>query len=106
MWVIDIRHWLDETKSGPGVPQLRLKVKKLSEIITHATSVTAGIPVDEAPKCWRRPNRKPCTGILDIHLNQDTGQIYWKCTVCQDEGVVTGWNGLIWDMSEDPSTTH
>ena len=31
MWVIDIRHWLDETKSGPAVPQLNLKVKKLSE---------------------------------------------------------------------------
>jgi hypothetical protein len=26
MWVIDIRHWLDETQSGPAVPQLRLKV--------------------------------------------------------------------------------
>ncbi len=33
MWVIDIRHWLDETQSGPAVPQLRLKVKKLGEII-------------------------------------------------------------------------
>ena len=38
MWVIDIRHWLDETQSGPAVPQLRLKVKKLGEIIIYATS--------------------------------------------------------------------
>ena len=39
MWVINIQHWLDETMSGPAVPQLGLKVKKISEVITYATSV-------------------------------------------------------------------
>ena len=90
MWIIDIRHWLDETQSGPGLPQLKSKVKKLSEIITYATSLAAGIPAEQPPKCWRRPNRKPCKGTLDIHLDQATSRIYWKCPVCQDEGVVTG----------------
>jgi hypothetical protein len=32
MWIINIQHWLDATKTATGVPQLRLKVKKLSEI--------------------------------------------------------------------------
>jgi hypothetical protein len=66
MWVIDIRHFLDDTQTGPAVPRLKFKVKKLSEIITYATSVAAGIPVDQTPKCWRRPERKPCEGHLDI----------------------------------------
>ena len=30
MWVINIQHWLDETMSGPAVPQLKIKVKNLS----------------------------------------------------------------------------
>lgn len=34
MWIIDIRYWLNEEKSGPVVPQLKLKVKRLAEIIT------------------------------------------------------------------------
>ena len=42
MWVINIQHWLDETMTGPAVPQLKQKIKKLSEIITYATSVAAG----------------------------------------------------------------
>ena len=54
MWVIDIRHWLDEKKSGPAVPQLNLKVKKLSEIITYATSIAAGLSMESIPKCWRK----------------------------------------------------
>jgi hypothetical protein len=38
MWVIDIRHWLNDEQTGPGAPQLRLKVAKLAEIIAYATA--------------------------------------------------------------------
>jgi len=106
MWVIDIQHWLDETMTAPAVPQLKQKVKKLSEIIIYATSVAAGVPTDSVPKCWRRPKRKPCKGILDIHLDQTIHQIHWFCRICGDEGVVTGWKNLIWDMSDRPVEIH
>ena len=103
MWVINIQHWLDETKTEAGVPQLRLKVKKLAEIITYATSMEAGIPTDSTPKCWRRPGRKPCKGVLDIQLDSTTNQIHWYCGNCHDEGLISGWQGLIWDMLNSPS---
>ena len=103
MWVIDIRHWLDETQTGPGVPQLKSKVKKITEIITYATFIETGFSVDSPPKCWRRPNRKPCKGQLDIRLDLIAGRMHWICPICEDEAVVTGWKGLIWDMSIPPS---
>ena len=106
MWVINIQHWLNETKSGPGVPQLRLKVKKLAEILTYATSVAAELATDSIPKCWRRPKRKPCKGELDIQLNHASGQIHWQCNMCGDEGVVTGWEGLVWNMLETPDNVY
>ena len=106
MWVINIQHWLDETKTTAAVPQLRLKVQKLTEIITYATSVVAGMPTDSIPKCWRRPKRKPCKGILDIHIDENLDQIHWYCSICNDEGVVTGWDGLIWDMLDRPVEVH
>lgn len=102
MWVIDIRHWLNETLFGPGVPQLRRKVQKLTEIITYATSIEAGISIDSPPVCWRRPKRMACKGVLAVELDTDTDQIYWECTECGDDGVVTGWRGLIWDMTDCP----
>jgi hypothetical protein len=104
MWVIDIRHWLDESLTGPGLPQLKFKVKKLGEIITYATAKKAGIPLAVQPLCWRKPKRKPCPGELEIRLNPNTEQIHWMCPECGDEGVVTGWAGLIWDMSDCLST--
>jgi hypothetical protein len=99
MWVIDIRHWLDQTRTGPGIPQPRL-VEKLGEIVSYATAIEAGIWVDLEPECWRRPKRKACKGKLDIELDSGTDQIHWRCPECGDEGVVTGWKGLIWDLSD------
>ena len=76
--------------------------KKLTEIITFVTATKAGVPSDSPPKCWRRPKRKPCNGELEIVLTPETGQIHWICPICQDEGVVTGWEDLIWDISNPP----
>ena len=106
MWVINIQHWLDETKSAAAVSQLKSKVKKLAEIITYATSFVADMPTDLIPKCWRRPKRKPCKGNLDIYLEKATNQIHWYCNICGDEGVVTGWEGLIWDMLNRSVKVH
>jgi len=87
MWVIDIRHWLDDTLSGPAVPQLRFKVQKLVEIISYATAKDAGVPFSVQPLCWRKPKRKACPGELEISMNPETEQIHW---VCPDVGM-RGW---------------
>jgi hypothetical protein len=91
MWVIDIRHWLGENLVDAGLPQLRLKVKKLGEIVSYATAIEAGIWVDFEPKCWRRPQRKACKGKLDIDLDSDTDQIHWRCPEC----------GVCWGLRDD-----
>ena len=97
MWRIDLRDWLDESRYGPSKSMLKLKVKKLKEIVVYATSAKADRPAAESPECWRELEDKPCNGTLDIHLDGAGDQIYWKCHQCQDEGVVSGWQGLVWD---------
>ena len=54
MLVVDIRHWLNETTTGPAVPQLKNKVNKLGEIISFVTDIDGNHP---PPKCSRRPGR-------------------------------------------------
>jgi len=100
MWYINIQHWLDETKTGPATPRLKSKVKKITEIITYLTSEMTGIHVDTPPMCWRRPGRRPCPGLLDVSFDPETGQIVWFCDECGDEGAISGWEGLIWDMTD------
>ena len=43
MWVINIQHWLDETKTAAAVPQLRSKVKKLAETVRVPAEVARSI---------------------------------------------------------------
>jgi len=100
MWVIDIRHWLNEAQSGPAVPQLKRKVEKLKEIIVYATSDLFGDTYESNVKCSRRPGLKACKGYLTI---EQTGEdeIYWICPVCGDEGVISGWKDLFWNVAID-----
>jgi hypothetical protein len=106
MWLIDIRHWLNDNYDGPALPRLKLKVAKLKEIIIYATSELAGRTVESAPRCWRKPQRKPCEGILKVRV-VGHDEIRWFCPACSDEGVISGWTGLIWDMSFNSNgTTH
>lgn len=100
MWVIDIRHLLNESEDGPAVPQLKRKVEKLKEIIVFATSKETNYTDESNVKCGRRPGRKPCPGYLTIEMT-DEDEIYWICPVCGDEGVVSGWNDLFWNVTID-----
>jgi hypothetical protein len=99
MWLINMRHWLNQQKDGPAAPQVKVKVKKLTEIIVYATACRSGMATGEAPKCWRRPKRKPCKGILQIRIEKNVS-IYWRCPECEDKGRINGWKGLIWDIGE------
>lgn len=99
MLVINIQHWLNETKSGPTVPNLRIKVEKITEIIMYATSLLSEAQIGKPPTCRRRSKKKPCKEELIISFEQPD-QINWICPACQDEGIVIGWEGLIWDMTD------
>jgi hypothetical protein len=98
MWVFDLKDMLDESLTHPAHRRFSAKVKKLGQIITYATAIHVGISIDFHPMCWRRPNRQPCGGVLQIEMRKEF--IHWHCPECGDEGIVTGWRGLIWDMTE------
>ena len=100
MWVIDIRHWLNESLDGPATPQLKKRVEKLKEIIVYATSVESFVPVQSFLKCDKRPGRKLCKGHLEVKVISDD-EIYWICRECGDEGIVSGWTDLFWNVTID-----
>ena len=82
-----------------------IPIEPFKKLITYTTTVAIGLPVDNPPKRWRRPKRKPCKGVLEIGFEQPD-RIHWLCPVCEDEGVVSGWEGLIWDMTIMPGNYH
>jgi len=100
MLFVDIRHWLNADMTSPGLPQLKRQVDRITGIISYITSFENGIPDCLPPKCWKKPNRKPCKEPLQIDFTVE-GRISWICPACGDEGIISGWEGLRWDLGRN-----
>ena len=92
-YVIDIRHWLDGDNPAPG---LRRKVLRLALLIEYAGQLEVGHARQTLVECSRRPDRKPCEGLLWV-TKADPATIEAYCLVCRREHlVITGWEHTIW----------
>ena len=41
--------------------------------------------------------KKGCHGMIKTALRSDTEEIHWYCPVCENEGVISNWQGTKWD---------
>lgn len=91
--VVDLQHWLLPT--GDLVPQARL-APHVAMIVECATSCV--IDGMTAMICRHHGGRRHCPGRVCMTTRGDT--IEWLCSACDDAGLVTGWPGTRWDLSE------
>lgn len=70
----------------------------MGEIVQAGTASPAGNVVHTPLACRRRPGRKPCPGRLLLRRRDAPPEITWECPSCDDQGVVYGYEGGIWDM--------
>jgi hypothetical protein len=100
-WVVDLRHFL--APSGAIAAELPAPGRRLAEyfasIVVDATSNLDGPP---SVRCRRRPNRRPCRGVIEAVPSPDEPEaIVWHCPACGDHGVIRGWEGTLWDGFAD-----
>jgi hypothetical protein len=71
----------------------------LGLIVNAATARGPGASWVSAVGCIHRPNRKPCPGQIGIRRSDVPASVRWKCIVCGDEGVISGWEGTYADLT-------
>jgi hypothetical protein len=101
-WISDIRHFLDEDGLIPiDLPGPALRLAKHFGSIVKAVSSHKGIEKKHTGiMCRRRPGHKPCPGEIIAKIdNQNDYAIHWYCTICNDNGIISGWQGTIFDHS-------
>lgn len=91
--VVDLQHWL--LPSGDLSPQVRL-APHVAMIVECAT-ICIGDGMT-AMVCRHRDGRRRCSGRVCVATKDET--IEWSCNGCDDGGVITGWRGTRWDLSE------
>jgi hypothetical protein len=96
MFVTELTHFLDLSEDTPG-PTRRLAAHLIG-IVRAATAGDAGIAWTSALSCRRRPTRRPCQGRLVVFRPEPPAPIRWRCSVCGDEGVISGWEDSAFDL--------
>ncbi len=91
--VVDLRHWL--LPNGDLAPQARL-APHIAMVVECAT-ICFGDGMT-AMVCRHRDTRRRCRGQVCIATKNDA--IDWCCNLCDDAGVITGWRGSRWDLSD------
>ena len=93
-WITKLEHYLNEDGEFPadlGGPAQSL-ARFFAEIVSATTEARRS-----AVRCRRRPNRKPCPGVIQAVVEVRREEILWECPVCGDNGVLSGWAGTKWD---------
>ena len=73
----------------------RLLAEYFASIVVDAT---ANLDDEPSVRCRRRPDRRPCTGIIMSYPSADElERIHWHCPVCNDNGFISGWQDTLWD---------
>jgi hypothetical protein len=102
MWSVNMQHFLDENGSTDQIPA---EVKELAD---HFGAIVAVVTLDFTGRTivvsgitCRNPKSPGCSGSIIGCLGRDIENIEWYCSDCEDSGVITGWDGTLWDCTEE-----
>jgi hypothetical protein len=96
MFVTDLNHFLHLPEDTP-CPARRL-AEHLGNIVRAATAGAGGTAWESALACRRRPAHRRCRGRLIVLRTQPGTPIQWRCSVCDDEGVISNWEDSPFDL--------
>lgn len=101
--VTDLRHFEPEDPTVELPPRV-LRLRRFFGQIARAASVRdSGEWSTTALRCRRKPERKPCSGRLELFRRDVPAEVEWRCPDCGDGGVVTGWRHTFRDLSGPPT---
>lgn len=106
-YVTDMRHFLDGGTLPVEIPApARRLAEYFGRIVAAATARDAGPEFASALPCRRRPDHRPCPGPIRICRSQVPPRIEWLCGACHDRGLIHGFLGTPWDLSDVQSDTE
>ena len=97
MYITNITHFLDE--NGNIAADMNVSGCKMASflamIIDHSTSQQEEEMTDIDIRC----NKRGCHGAILAEVNRSENTIFWGCTDCDHDGMISEWKGSKWDNS-------
>lgn len=97
-WITDIRHFLNDDGSISDMPNQARKLADYFGRIVKGVTLRRGNALATGVRCRRRFRHRPCPGEIIAFIDEKDA-VSWSCPVCNDNGIISGWRGTIWDWS-------
>jgi len=97
-WIADLRHFVNEDGNLANMPNRALTLAEYCGHIVKGVTTRQKDALATGVRCRRRPGRRKCPGEIIAFIDEQEA-ISWSCPVCEDNGVISGWKGTIWDWS-------
>lgn len=96
--ITNIKHFLDENGDVPDLPMEALELVKFLSAIIESASSHYEVPLSfSVTKCRCIVDGKSCAGEIEVWVYAEDNRIGWECLECGDEGVISEWEGTLWD---------
>ena len=97
-WITDLRHFVNEDGSLANMPNRARALAEYFGRIVKGVTTRQKDALATGVRCRKRPKRRRCPGEIIAFIDEQEA-ISWSCPVCEDNGVISGWKGTIWDWS-------
>lgn len=75
--------YYDENGEIQEIPSAAIKFSEfIRAVMARTDKENTGVEKSTGIKCWKRPKRKPCKGIIQSMLDSSLSDIHWRCPVC------------------------
>ena len=98
MLIVDPWHWLEPDGSFPSAnPHLRRQILRVARFIEYAGPLKHGESRGTLVECKKRPNGKPCNGLMWVEKEAEHDTIHAFCIGCGTaEAVISNWQKTPW----------
>jgi hypothetical protein len=97
-WITDLRHFVNEDGSLATMPNRARALAEYFGRIVKGVTTRQKDALATGVRCRKRPRRRKCPGEIIAFIDEQEA-ISWSCPVCEDNGVISGWKGTLWDWS-------
>jgi hypothetical protein len=96
--ITNIQHFMNGNVEADDLPaEAKELLNLLTAIIKEVTKdYDEDYPSSTVSAC-RNASNPTCDGDVVAWVSDKSGHINWGCTDCEDEGVITHWEGTPWD---------
>lgn len=95
MYISNMTHFLNEQGNIPKeMPKEARELASFHAMVVDSTTITMPTILTSTDlRCFK----KACHGLIKTAVKHDDGEIHWYCPECENEGVISQWQGTRWD---------